>query len=364
MINYDSKKFESAKNELEKGVVGLRGKTADTNNARGIGENYEGKDLVDDVVAKLPNTTKNAEELLQNMGNTLGLMDKSSAFRGTPVVATTFLNRDGVMLPSHEYYSNYPNLTADYDIVAPIAGGSAQETNECLITAITMGDLVMMATYGLSNEDIVHTNYSFKNKEDALTYAASEIRAGRPVVLQVSGVGTGKIIEASPTPEATIDTSGKGTINKHFILSFGVNEKATTNINQTDMLYLDPAEGEIKQLGIGVDELDLQPRYLIRGEQCTEPLWSGGNYGYFVGTFNGEEPTNYSGGVEKLGEATQPSTKKVWVSFISNNTAYDGINYYRDVDGTYGEQYIEHDVPYDTANKGETICSAKNYPWI
>ncbi len=270
-IKFDPDMFSNAKDVLQGAISGLLAKSSDIDSANSIAENYDGKDLVGNVTRDLPNTMKKLMELFANMGNTLGVMRGTPGFDDAqiqPIAYTTGTNPSGNV--SKQYL--WGGEAKMYNAVAPIAAGSAQGKDFCLATARIYCQLICRDKFGDSSYS-EGKGFSFQSEDDALDYVRNEIDSGYPVIIEVDNVG-----------------SDKKNHGKHYAMAFALSEEVNEE-GKRDILYLDPAAGEIKQLGSSWSEYNLIERNLLYDN--SDAKQDSGTQGYWVCSYSGSTPSSY-----------------------------------------------------------------------
>ena len=88
------------------------------------------------------------------------------------------------------------------------------------------------------------------DKQEVLGIAAKEILSGRPVVLEVTGTKTGGYTDVTVVKNGSKTVENMKKWNRHYVALYGIRKGADlSNLKDTDFLYLDPAGGQVKQLG-------------------------------------------------------------------------------------------------------------------
>ena len=276
MFNYSPELFKQAIDKIAKAYESLNSKQNVINSILNISENYENKSSVEDAALNLKVIVPQIEELLGDMAKTLVLMTSTDpSFRNISFNSSTM--PIAIDIPRGQEIIKYwtgNGMAQNYLALCSIIGATSQGQDKCLATAREYAQIVCKYL-GIESENEKVRNgevgYVFDTPKDALNYIKSEIEAGYPVTLEVSNAN-----------------------NKHFVMAYAIkldeNNQVPKEIDETNILYLDPVAGEVKALGTSWDEYELMARHLMNDSTANNPL---NVNGYWVGTFSGNEPQQY-----------------------------------------------------------------------
>ena len=145
------------------------------------------------------------------------------------------------------YLKTYSNWGEEFYALANIKRGGDEEPGHCIAWANAYAKNI------LRRNNTPYTNiisYSTLDKQEVLGIAAKEILSGRPIVLEVTGTKTGGYTDVAVVNQGTMTTETMKKWNRHYVALYGIKKGADLdNLKDTDFLYLDPAGGQVKQLG-------------------------------------------------------------------------------------------------------------------
>ena len=163
----------------------------------------------------------------------------------------------------------YSNWGEDFYVLADITSGDKQDPDKCLDWANGYASTLLDKVK--KNNDYLdsRTNpiaYESKDWHETLKITANELLQGRPVVVEVQGtkVGEQDPITIQYEKDGKIYQEVVDTATRHYVMIYGIKKDANiNNLQESDFLYLDPAMGEVKHLGVGYEELGLMERHLL-----------------------------------------------------------------------------------------------------
>ena len=145
------------------------------------------------------------------------------------------------------YLKIYSNWGEEFYSLANIKRGGNEEPGHCIAWANAYAKNI------LRRNNTPYTNiisYSTMDKQEVLGIAAKEILSGRPVVLEVTGTKTGGYTDVTVVKNGSKTVENMKKWNRHYVALYGIRKGADlSNLKDTDFLYLDPAGGQVKQLG-------------------------------------------------------------------------------------------------------------------